>query len=93
MPIFKRIKYALYLLIAATMTLTLALGIGESLGFIRNFDVQTLMFNPLYWLPVYAISFAVAPMLSDNMPISGDQRPSTSGGPHVSYTMRVALLV
>ena len=93
MPVFKRIKYALYLLIATTMTLMLGLGIGEGLGFIRDFDVQRLMLNPLYWLPVYAIGFALAPMLSDRMPISGDQPAPGSGvRPPIGYTVRVALL-
>ncbi len=94
MPVFKRLRYAMYILIAVTMVVVLLLSIGEGLGFVRGFDVQRLMFHPLYLLPVFAIGFAIAPALSERMPISGDlPNPSSSGKPPLGYTVRTLALV
>ena len=94
MPIFKRLRYALYVHIAVTMIVALALSIGEGIGFIRGVDVQRLMFHPLYFLPVYAIGFLLAPMLSARTPISGDRpNPTPSAKPPFDYTARTLALV
>jgi hypothetical protein len=94
MPIFKRLKYAMYILIAVTMVFVLALSIGEGVGFIRGLNVERLMFHPLYVLPVFIIGFALAPALSERMPISGDQsNPSSSAKARFGYTVRTLALV
>lgn len=94
MPTFKRLRYALYVLIAVTMIVTLALSIGEGVGFIRGIDIQGLMLHPLYFLPVYAIGFAFAPAFSARVPISGDPpAPTPSAKPPFGYTARALALV
>ena len=94
MPIFKRLRYALYVLIAVTMIVMLALSIGEGIGFIRGINVQRLMFHPLYFLPVYAVGLLFAPTLSARMPISGDQpNPTPNTKPPFGYTVRTLALV
>ena len=94
MPIFKRLRYALYLLIAVTMIVMLALSIGEGMGFVRGINVQRLMFHPLYFLSVLVVGFVVAPMLSTRVPISGDQPgPTPSAKPPLGFTVRVLALV
>jgi hypothetical protein len=94
MPVFKRLRYALYILIAVTMVLMLSLGIGEGLGFVHDLNVQRLMLHLLYFLPVYAIGVALAPVLSERMPIFGDPPdPKPTGKRPFGYAVRAGALV
>ena len=93
MSFFARFKYALHLLVAVTMILILTLAVFEGLGFITDFNVQKLMFHPLYFLLVFAIAFALAPVLFERMPISGDvPRESPDAKPPFGYATRVVTL-
>lgn len=94
MPIFERLKYAFYVLIAVTMILMLTLSVWEGLGLIRGVAFDDLAFHPLYFLPVLAVGFALAPLLSRRVPIAGDlpvEKPSTK--PPFGYTVRALALV
>jgi len=94
MSIFERLKYAIYVLIAVTMVLFLMLSLAEGLGVIRNFDIGALMFHPLFFLPVFVIGLAVAPSLSERMPVSGDL--PTEGpreGAQFGYAVRMLALM
>ena len=94
MPLFKRLRYALYVLIVVTMVVLLALSLGEGVGLVRGFDVERLMFHPALHPAVYAIGFAIAPALSERLPISGDLPGLNRGGkPPFGYTVRSLLLV
>ena len=72
MPIHKRLKYSLYILIAATMVVVLALSLGEGLGLVQGFNAQTLILHPTYLLVVYSIAFLLAPKLHESVPIDYD---------------------
>ncbi|MES2993458.1 MAG: hypothetical protein V4844_18690 [Pseudomonadota bacterium] len=94
MQIFRRMRYSLYLLIAFTMVVGLTLSIGEGVGFIRGVSMQRLVFHPLYFVPVLLIGFALAPLLSERLPISGDQpTPSPSGKAPFGYAVRTFALM
>ena len=93
MPIFKRLTYSLYILIATTMVVVLALSVGEGLGLVRDFNAQALMFHPLYILVVCALGFALAPKLHEIMPISGGaQREDAGSRQPFGYGVRVVAL-
>ena len=94
MPLLKRLRYALYVLIAVSMVTMLALSIGEGVGVVYGFDIGRLMSNPIYLLPVFAIGFLMAPYLAARLPISGDlsNRPPGSRPPF-GYAVRSSLLV
>lgn len=79
MPIFKRLTYALYTLIATTMIVALALSVGEGIWVVRDFNARSLLLNPLYILVVYSVGFALAPTLHESMPISGDAQREDVG--------------
>lgn len=94
MPILSRLKYAMCVLIAVTMVVMLSLAVGEGLGIVHGFDIQGLMRNPLYLLPVFIAGFIVAPALSSRVPVSGDSpSPEKSGKRSYGYTARTLLLV
>ena len=94
MHMLKRLRYALYVLIAVTMVVLLALGVGEGVGLVHGFDSGRLMFHPLYFLPVSAIGFAVAPSLAKRLPISGDlPNPRPGNKPPFGYAVRSVLLI
>lgn len=92
MPVFKRLQYALYMLIAVTMILMLALGVGEGLGLVQDMSAQELMFHPLYCLPVFAVGFALAPVLARRLPVSGDQHSPSSLETNAVFPARAGLL-
>lgn len=94
MPILSRLKYAMCVLIAITMILMLTLSIGEGMGMKYPFDIQRLMSNPFYFVPVFVFGLAVAPALSGRMPISGDPAtPEESAKSTYGYTARTLFLV
>jgi hypothetical protein len=93
MPILKRFTYSLYILIATTMAVLLVLSIGEGIGLVRGVDLQGFMFHPLYLLAVYGVGFALAPVLHDRLPISGDAQQENQGSKRrFGYGVRVAAL-
>jgi len=94
MPLLKRLRYALYVLIAVSMVTMLALSIGEGVGLVYGFDIGRLMSNPIYFLTVFAIGFAIAPALAERLPISGDPSNRSPGSkPPFGYAVRSSLLV
>lgn len=94
MSIFGRTKYAMYVLIAVTMIVMLTLSIAEGMGILRGFDIQDLMSNPYFFVPVFVAGFAVAPLLSERMPTSGDRSMTEQERKRsIGYTARMLLLV
>ena len=94
MPLLKRIQYALYLLIAVSMVTMLALSIGEGAGLVYGFDIGRLVSSPIYFLPVFAIGFVIAPAFAARVPISGDPSNRPPGNkPPFGYAVRSSLLV
>jgi hypothetical protein len=84
----------MYVLIAVTMVVGLALSVGEGIGFISGVSVPQLIFHPLYFVPVFVIGFTFAPLISGRLPISGDQaNPNPSGEAPFGYAVRVLALV
>ena len=79
MPTLRRLRYALYVLVAVNMVVMLALSIGEGVGLVHGVEIGRLMFHPLYIFPVFAIGFAIAPALAKRLPISGDLPNQRSG--------------
>lgn len=94
MSILSRLKYAMCVLIAVTMILMLSLSVGQGVGITYSFDIQGMMSNPFYFVPVFVVGFAVAPALSERMPVSGDpSTPVQHGKASYGYTARTLLLV
>jgi hypothetical protein len=90
----KRLRYALYVLVAVSTVIMLALSIGEGIGLVYGFDIGRLMSNPVYLLPVLAIGFAIAPTLAERLPISGDPSNRPPGSkPPFGFAVRSSLLV
>jgi hypothetical protein len=94
MPLLKRLRYALYVLIAVSMVTMLTLSIGEGIGFVYAFDIGRLMSNPIYLVLVFAIGLAIAPALAERLPVSGDPSTRPPGSkPPFGYAVRSSLLV
>ena len=72
MPIFERLQYALYVLIAVSMIVGLALSIVQGMGLLHDFSVIGLLTHPLFVAPVYAVGFIVGPTLSERLPRKRD---------------------
>jgi len=93
MPIVNRLRYAFYVLIGVTMIVMLALSIGEGIGYVRGVNVERLMLHPLYFLPVLAVGYLVAPILFERIPISGDEDDSNADAKtRGRYTVRSIVL-
>lgn len=93
MPIFKRLTYALYILIATSMIVALAMSIGEGIGIVRDFNAQSVILHPAYLLVVYGIGFALASSLHESMPISCDSpRVEVGSKQPFGYGVRVVAL-
>ena len=72
----------------------LALSVGEGVGLVHGFDIGRLMFIPIYFLPVLAIGFAVAPALSERLPISWNPSNRPPGRkPPFGYAVRSSLFM
>ena len=94
MPLLKRIRYALYVLIAVSMVTMLTFSISEGIGLVYGFDIGRLISSPIYFLPVFAIGFVSAPAFAERLPTSGDppnQLPDSK--PPFGYAVRSSLLV
>jgi hypothetical protein len=72
MPIGHRVIYALYLTIAISMIVGLAVAIAgaDFVALIPNANVVALLSHPLYFLSVYALAFFVAPTVAERFPIT-----------------------
>jgi hypothetical protein len=93
MPVFKRLKYAMCVLIAITMILMLSVSIAGAFGVSSEVKIDELMFHPIYFLPVFGIGYALAPALFERLPISGDLPPhGPSSKPPFGYSIRVTAL-
>jgi hypothetical protein len=94
MSILGRMKYAMYVLIAVTMIVMLTLSIAEGLGALHGFDIQGLMANPYFFVPVFVAGVVVAPFVSERMPTSGDGGVTEEERKRsVGYAARMLLLV
>jgi len=71
MSLFERLRYAFYLatVSAALIGLLIVMASADVIGLlpIAAFDA---LFNPLYFLALYGVSFVAAPWVADLLPIS-----------------------
>jgi hypothetical protein len=94
MPILSRLVYSAYVLVGVSMVVALSVSIAEGLGARPSFDIQSLMFDPLYLFLIYLGCFAVAPALSAHLRISGDEPLRTPPArPPFGYAVRSFALV
>jgi hypothetical protein len=71
MSLFERLRYALYLAIVggALIGLLVSVASADVVGLlpIAAFD---MLVNPLYWVALYIVAFAAAPLVADRLPIA-----------------------
>lgn len=77
MTVFSRLCYALFLYIAVSMIVMLALSVAgaDAVALIPNIDVNRLLSHPLYIVPVFTACFFVAPKLAKRFPIKRNNLP------------------
>jgi hypothetical protein len=79
MPLFARIRYSLYLAIALSMAVSLAivLASADAIAVLPS-SAFDWAFSPAMFLLAYAMSFVVAPSVSERFPIKRESTRSRS---------------
>ena len=95
MNLLTRTKYALYLFIGITMTVLLALSVGEGPGLLSGLPIREIPFHLAYVVSVAVASFLLAPVASHYLPLPRAAKPETSeaGQPSFGFAVRVAAIV